>query len=89
MYTDFIVHVGMPEVILLNPRIPNPDTDKLLHGEERRETEEVRRETEPHLTKLWMRSENGRSEPQNGRKTALFSGQMSITHFRQEPFGPQ
>lgn len=37
MYTDFIVHVGMPEVILLNPRIPNPDTDKLLHGEERRE----------------------------------------------------
>jgi hypothetical protein len=62
MYTDFIVHVGMPEVLLLNPRIPNPDTDKLLHGEERRETEEVRRETEPHLTKLWMRSENVRSE---------------------------
>lgn len=31
-YTYFVVYVGMPEVSVLNPWIPNPDTDVLLHG---------------------------------------------------------
>lgn len=31
MYADFIIHIGMPEVLLLNARVPHPHTDKLLH----------------------------------------------------------
>lgn len=31
----------MPEVILLHPRVPYPDTDDLLHGEGRTETERL------------------------------------------------
>lgn len=39
MQTNFIVYVGMPEVILSYPWVPHPDTNHLLHGEGRRDTD--------------------------------------------------
>lgn len=47
MQTNLIVYEGVPKVILLYPRVSNPDTDDLLHGEGRRDAEL----NELHVTK--------------------------------------
>lgn len=31
MYTDFVIHVGMPEIFLLDARIPHPHASEFLH----------------------------------------------------------
>jgi len=60
MYTDFIIHVGMPEIFLLDARVPHPHSSEFLE----KKTSHIRSQThigQEHIGST-LRFKNGKNK---------------------------